>query len=99
MSESGITDEEVADLNQKLNGLDLSKAQRDMLDGILKMSWDATAAQDALESGFAGSFEPSQAALLISYHSAPATTTHMISRVVGGPGPVSPHMISRHDLP
>jgi hypothetical protein len=95
MSEPSITDEEVDDLCEQLNSLELSSAQRSLLDGILKMAWDATAAEEALEAGFDGCFEPSQAALLISYHGAPATTAFMVSRAVGGSTLSSTHMVSR----
>jgi hypothetical protein len=95
MPEPSITDVEVNDLCEKLNGMELSDAQRTLLDGILKIAWDATAADDALEAGFDGSFEPGQAALLISYHSAPAMSAQMIGRTVTGSTGAAPQMIGR----
>lgn len=95
MPEPSITDEQVNGLFDKLNNLELSVAQRALLDGILKIAWDATAAGAALESGFDGSFEPDQAALLVSYQSPPTTEVSMVGRAIKGPTDGSPQIIGR----
>jgi hypothetical protein len=88
MSDAPITDEEAADLWAKINTLDLSDPQRALLKMVFTIACDVTGSGESLDSEFAGSFEPGQAALILAYQGG---TDYMITRAVGA----GPHMISR----
>lgn len=97
MSDPTISDEEVEDFCAKLNALDLSDAQRALLNAILKMAWDMT--HENLDLQFDGCFEPDQAALIMAYLDttptsllSPSAGTSLISRSIG------PTLISRFSL-
>jgi hypothetical protein len=70
--EKKLTDEELADFHQKVDQLKatLSPEQLELLEAILKLAWNATEHEDALENGFAGSFSSHQATTLMGYEPA-----------------------------
>jgi hypothetical protein len=62
----------------------LSEPQQALLNGILKIAWNATereeSLQESLEEGFNGSFSPGQAELILAYH--PSGPVVAISRLI-----------------
>jgi hypothetical protein len=66
-----ISQEELDELNTKLNALDLSDAQRALLNAVLQIAWDCVGSHASLDAEFNGSFEPGEAASIMAYqHSA-----------------------------
>jgi hypothetical protein len=70
--ENELEPEVLADFHQKLDQLKatLSPDQRELLEAILKLAWNATEQEASLEKGFIGSFSPHQASMLMSYNPA-----------------------------
>jgi hypothetical protein len=84
------TDDDLTDLYAKLNALDLSAVQRELLNTIVSIAWDVTREDESLDAQFAGSFEPGQAGVMMHYYD--TASTSLISRAVG---PAQTHLISR----
>ena len=75
MSEPELSPEELADFHEKLNQFKttLTPDQLKLLEAILRLAWNATEHEDALEAGFAGCFSLHQTGTLIGYHPAVGT--------------------------
>jgi len=61
--------------------------QQELMDKILKFAWNATKCEAHLTDGFAGSFTPEQASLLLGYPADPdadAVAVHLIPRMIKG---------------
>ncbi|HEV2782536.1 MAG TPA: hypothetical protein VGX25_24345 [Actinophytocola sp.] len=80
MAHQSITQEELTDLCDKLRELDLTEAQRALLDAILRIAFDATVPEESLDDEFDGCFEPDQAAVILAYQDASITSSAMITR-------------------
>ena len=65
----------------------LEPAQQELMDKILKFAWNATKCEGHLIDGFAGSFTPEQASLLLGYPAdadADAPAVHLVPRMIKG---------------
>ncbi|MEA5360532.1 hypothetical protein VA596_13375 [Amycolatopsis sp., V23-08] len=65
----------------------LQPAQQELLDKILKFAWNATKCEAHIADGFAGSFTPEQASLLLDYPAdadADAPAVHLVPRMIKG---------------
>ena len=62
-----IEKKELDELRVKLAELELSDAQRLLLDKVLKIAWDHVAVQHQLDAAFDGSFSPEHAAAIMAY--------------------------------
>ena len=61
-----INKEELRELRVKLDGLDLSEEQRRLLDEIVRIAWVVADQGDALDAQFDDSFEPGEAAAIMT---------------------------------
>lgn len=78
-----ISSQELEELRTKLAELELSDAQRHLLDAVLRIAWDLVGSQASLDAEFDGCFEPGEAEAIMAYLSAPRN--HSITQSVPTP--------------
>jgi hypothetical protein len=75
MQDEPISDEVAIALCEKLNKLELTPEERQLLNAILRIVWDVTAPDASPEKEFdpklGGCFEPGQAEIIMAYQTEP----------------------------